>query len=238
MKKIIVLLIFIFPSILWSQSKLDFSGSLDYSYRNFGNSGIVQSVRSEEIPKLNFHFDINYNQQLKQKFWLKIGLGFASMGHKTKNEEILGGGIDGQGGFDPFFPTGEFIQTKNTYHFLAIPIALRYEFSQKRIKPFVEVGLTTKYYLQSIIRFFNNGDRVDSTKERKNEINQIQIAPTLSFGFSYEINEKWEFVAQPNFTYHLTPTYKESADLSLSNGLIKEHQWSGGLAMGIRMKLK
>lgn len=238
MKKTIILFVLCFPSFLWSQSKLEFSGSLDYSYRNFGNSGIVQSVRSEEIPKLNFHFDVNYNQQLKEKIWLKIGLGFASMGYKTKNKEILGGGHDGQGGFDPFFPTGEFFQTKDSYHFLEIPIALRYEFSQKKLKPFVEVGLTTKYYLQSIISFFNNGDRVDSTKEREKEINQIQIAPTLSFGFSYEINEKWEFVVQPNFTYHLTQTYKETVDLSLSNGLVKEHQWSGGLAVGMRMSLK
>ncbi|MFK7776198.1 MAG: outer membrane beta-barrel protein [Saprospiraceae bacterium] len=236
MKKILFL-IFFFPIFLWSQSKIEILSSLDYSYRDFGNSGIVQSIRSSEIGKLNYHFDINYNQQLREKLWLKIGLGFSSMGYKTKNKEIIGR-IDEQGNYDPYFSSGEFLQTKYDYHFLEIPIALRYEFLQNKIKPFIEIGITTNYYLQSTVRFFKNGDKIGSEKERREEINQIQFAPTLSFGLSYEINEKWELVAQPNFTYHVTKNYKESADLSLSNGLLKEHLWSAGISFGMRMNLK
>ena len=239
MKMIVVFLAICFPSLLLSQSnaKLELIGSLDYSYRNHSNSGTVQSVRSSEIGKLNYHFDINYHQKLKEKLWLKIGLGFASMGYKTKNKEIIGG-HDGQGGFDPFLSTGIFLQSKYNYHFLKIPIALRYEFLQKKIKPFVEIGLTTKYYLQSVYSFFKNGDEVGSSKAREKGINQIQLAPTLGFGLSYEINEKWEIKAQPNFTYHLSKIYNESADLSLSSGLVKEHLWRAGLAVGMRMNLK
>lgn len=236
MKKILFLILFS-PIFLWSQSKIEILSSLDYSYRGFGNSGIVQSIRSSEIGKLNYHFDINYNQQLKEKLWMKIGLGFSSAGYNTKNKEIIGG-RDDQGGFDPFLATGIFLQTKLDYHFLRIPIALRYEFLQKKIKPFIEVGITTNYYLQSTVRFFKNGDKIGSEKERREEINQIQFAPTLSFGLNYEINEKWEFVAQPNFTYHVTKNYKESADLSLSNGLLREHLWSAGISFGIRIRLK
>lgn len=239
MKNLLLLFLLCLPLCLFAQSnsKIELLGSLDYSYRHHANSGIVQSVRSSEIPKFNFHFNINYNQQLRKKLWLKIGLGFASMGYKTKNKEIIGR-VDEQGNYDPYFSSGEFLQTKYNYHFLEIPIALRYEFLQNKIKPFVEIGLTSKYYLQSTTKFFKNGDRVGSAKNRNEGINQIQFAPTFGFGLSYEVNEKWELVAQPNFTYHLSQINKESADLSLSNGLVKEHLWSAGLGVGLRMKLK
>lgn len=238
MKRSILFLLICLPIFLFSQSKLELIGSLDYSYRTFGNSGIVQSVRSSsEIPKLNFHSGINYHQQLKEKLWLKIGLGFSKMGYKTKNTELIGG-INPQGGFDPSIPTGISMQFKYNFQFLEIPIALRYEFSQKRFKPFIEIGVSTKYYLQSENISFQNGEQVEFTKTREDIITQIQYAPTLSLGFSYEINDKWELVMQPNFNYHLSNIYRETANLSLSSGLVKEHQFSGGLAIGVRMKLK
>ncbi len=241
MKNLLLSLFFCLPFFLSAQSnsKIELLGSLDYSYRHYANSGIVQSLRSSDKGKLNYHFQLNYHQKLKEKIWLRIGLGLASTGYKTEKVELrYGSQHDGQGGFDPFLSSDERIQTKYNYQFLSIPIALRYDFSQKKLRPFVEVGLNTNYYLQSITSFFVNGDKSDSRKERENQINQIQLAPTISFGLSYDVNEKLEIVAQPNFTYYLTPTYKETEDLSLSNGLVKEHQWGGGLAMGIRLKLK
>lgn len=241
MKNLLLTLFFCLPLFLMAQSnsKIELLGSLDYTYRHHSNSGIVQSVNSSEKGKLNYHFQFSYQQKLKERLWLKLGLGLASTGYKSKVSDFMfGSQHNGQGGFDPLLSSGETIQTKYTYQFLSIPIALRFDFSQKKLKPFVEIGLNTNYYLQSITSFFVSGDKSDVRKERETQINQIQLAPTLGFGFSYEINEKLEIVAQPNFTYHLTQTYEESADLSLSNGLVKEHQWSGGLAMGIRMRLK
>ncbi|MFK8005221.1 MAG: outer membrane beta-barrel protein [Saprospiraceae bacterium] len=241
MKNLLLPLFLCLPLFLLAQSnsKIELLGSLDYSYRHHGNSGIVQSVRSSEKGKLNYHFQLNYHQKLKEKIWLKIGLGLASAGYNSEIIELrYGSQHDGQGGFNPVLTSDENIQTKYTYQFLVIPIALRYDFLQKKLKPFVEIGLNTNYYLRSITSSFTNGDKSGSRKERENQINQIQLAPTLAFGVSYQINEKWEFVAQPNFTYHLTPTYKESSDLSASNGLVKEYQWSAGLALGLRMDLK
>lgn len=241
MKNLLLTLFLCLPLFLFAQSnsKLEVLGSLDYSYRHHANSGIVQSVSASNKGKLNYHFQLNYNQKLKERLWLKIGLGLASTGYKTDLLELrFGSQHDGQGGFDPFLSSDETIQTKYTHQFLTVPIALRVDFLEKKLKPFVEIGLSTNYYLRSITSIFINGDKSDSRKERENQISQIQLAPTLSCGLSYEINERLELVAQPNFTYYLTSTYKESTDLSLSNGLVKEHQWSGGLAMGIRMKLK
>lgn len=241
MKNYLSTLFFCFPFFLFGQSnsKIELLSSLDFSYRQHTNSGIVQSIRSSEIGKLNYHFDLNYHQKLKEKLWLKIGLQLASNGYKSKKTDFMfGNQHNGQGGFDPSLSSGESIQSKSNYQFLGIPIALRFDFSQKKLKPFVEFGITTRYYLQTTVSSFINGDQSSSTQEREEEINQIQFAPSFSLGLSYEINEKLELVAQPNFTYHLTPIYEESADLSLSNGLVKEHLWSAGLAFGLRMNLK
>lgn len=216
MKNLLLLLFFCFPLFLLAQSnsKLEILSSLDYSYRQHSNSGIVQSVRSSEKGKLNYHFDLNYHQKLKERLWLKIGLQFASNGYQSDERDLMfGNQHNGQGGFDPTLSSGETIQSKNNYQFLGIPIALRYDFSQKKLKPFVELGLNTRYYLRTITSFYINGDKSGSSKYRAKDINQIQFAPTLSFGLSYEINEKLVFVAQPNFIYHISQVYIRSLQI-------------------------
>lgn len=132
MKKLFLIIVFCFPIILFSQSKIEILGSLDYSNRVFTNEGLVQSVRDSEKGKLNYHFGVNYFQKMNERFWLKIGVGFASLGYQTKAKELMFGfQHNGQGGFDPALSSGENLKTKYNYHFLEIPVALHFEFSNK-----------------------------------------------------------------------------------------------------------
>ncbi|MEM6967613.1 MAG: hypothetical protein AAF573_22810, partial [Bacteroidota bacterium] len=88
------------PFFLSAQSHVEILGSLDYSYRTYAANDLLESVYNDiEKPKLNYHFSINYAQQLKEKWHLKIGLGFVSTGYKNKKATGLryGSQFDGQG---------------------------------------------------------------------------------------------------------------------------------------------
>ena len=231
MKKLFFILVF-FPSLLFGQSQIDFFGSADLTGCNYGWDSFAGNVRNSKETKFNSHFGINYYQNLREKIWLKVGLGFSSTGYQ---EQIDGSGFrygsqhDGEGGFNPNLPVENF-SIKYNHHFLEVPIALRFDFSTKKIKPFLEFGVSTMYYLQtvSILEKQSNSKSVD--RNRANEINQIQIAPTFAFGCSYDLNDKWTVFAQPNIRYHLTGMVDSNS--------LNEHQWSVGLAVGLRMDLK
>lgn len=232
MKKIIALLICIFPIILKSQSKLDFSVSLDYSYRNLTSSNVFHLDRASEIGKLNYHFNINYNQKLNEKIWFRAGLGFSSVGYKNNEQTFYSEG---------FYRTpngGVFIQSlrivdgiKVNHHFFEVPVMIRYEFSQNKITPFIEFGLSTMYYLQTSAILLSEEEKSSVIRKRLDFISQIQFASIFSFGINYILSEKWELIVQPNFRYHLNNHfYKLESD--------KQYLWSIGLALGVRMKLK
>ena len=233
MKSLFTYLLICLPLFIFSQSQIEFGESINYSYRTLINEDNVSITRADELGKLNTHFSISYSQRLKEKIWIKLGLGFSSQGYKTSKDENIrpGSQHDGMGGFDPTLPS-EFrsIQFKFNYQFLEIPVALRYEFSQKKWSPFFELGLTTSYYLQSVTKIILDDKKSSSEKFRDEDyINQIQLAPTLAFGITYSINEKWQTFISPNFRFYLTKT---------ADAPVKQHLWSAGLALGMRMRLK
>lgn len=192
----------------FGQAKLDIIGSINYSDLYSGASG---------NGKLNHHFGINYNYKLKENTWFRIGLGFTSMGFK---DEIITNGLGS---------VYVELQKKYEHQFFEIPIALRREFSQKKLKPFVEAGISSMYYLQSVTKIFVNGDKSFTRKERVDDASQIRYAMILSFGISHAFNEKWELIVRPNFRYHFA---------EIVGAPVEWHLWSGGLALGIRMKLR
>lgn len=218
---LICFLFFSFSSV--GQAKLDIIGSLNYSDLYSGASG---------NGKLNHQFGINYNYKLKEKTWLRIGLGFTSMGYKDEIIQGLrfGSQHDGMGNFDPSLPAMyDELQKTHEHQFFEIPIALRREFSQKKLKPFAEVGISSMYYLQSVTKNFVNGDKTLTTKERVDDASQVRYAMIFAFGYNYNFNEKWEIIARPNFRYHFA---------EIVGAPVEWHLWSGGLALGMRMKLK
>ena len=85
------------------------------------------------------------------------------------------------------------------------------------------------YYLQSITKHKLDGETHTERNEQEGIINDFQFATKISFGVSYAFNKKWEMVVQPNFRYHLN---------KIVDGSVKEHLWSTGLAMGMRMAMK
>lgn len=228
MKNLLLFLCFYFPSLLLAQSntKLEILGSLDYSNRIITNS---ISFHTHGMGKVNTHFGVNYYQKLKPKLWLKIGVGFASLGYNTKQSTLMFADGLATGGVSTDPLAGKKLQFSYNYHFLEIPFSLHYDFSEKKLKSFVEFGLVQMYYLQTITKQKLDGESHTKGNEQESIINDFQLATKIAFGVSYSFNEKWEMVVQPNFRYHLNKIVDAPVD---------EHFWSAGLAIGMRMAMK
>lgn len=222
------ILFFLFlPLCIWgqSQSTIDFVGGVGYSFPNF-------NVTAPDIPdfqgRFNFRFGVNYNRRIGKQLWLKTGARFARVGYKTGKLTNLRWGSENENGVwvpDPTLPRES--QSFNDYLFVDIPLAIRYEFGKKKLRPFAELGVSPYIFVTRISKKVT--DLETSTKILRNigGFRNFHLTGQLSFGLDYTLNEKWIFFGQPIFRYHFT---------GLTQGS-QERLYSIGLEFGARLQL-
>jgi len=238
--KLITILILILPILGFSQinQSIDFVSGLDYSFRQLSNSSedpiieLVKKNRDElEIGKLNWRIGFNYNNKLSSKIFLRTGIRLASVGYKTKKIGLrFGSQHDGMGGFTPSNDpslTSE-IRLVTDYWFIEMPVAGRYEISQKKIAPFIEFGISPSIYLTTKNKSKTNLSS-NSEFDKEDIIKNFHVVGFISFGINYSLNEKFQFFGQPVFRYH----FKELADTPIS-----ERLFNCGIEIGVRRKIK
>lgn len=236
--KIFPLLICLLPTISFAQfqSSIDFIGSVAYSYRNLTTTSttpivveILKKREDTEVGKLNWRVGFNYNQQLFKRIHLKSGIRLASVGFKGENRTGLmwASEHDGMGGFIPNPNLIHEMQHIPDFWFLELPIVGRFEFTDKQLTPFVELGISPTIYLTTRNQFITDINETINF-QRANDFNQLQLVGSASFGLNYTLNEQLQLFGQPIFRYHLT----KSRDRP-----IEERLFSYGLEMGIRKKI-
>jgi Outer membrane protein beta-barrel domain len=228
MKKSILLMAFLFPLMLIAQIKSSISGimGIDYTNRVLNNPAF-----KDETGKLNYRVGANYNRKITEKIWLEMGLRAAFQGYnglKLKNLTWASELNPTTGVFtrDPTLPHE--VQLINNYLFLEMPIGIRYEFKQPKLKTYVAVGLSPNIYLTTHVKTITDLGS-DNKFQQTEGINKVTFSANIGFGFDYALNDTYQAFAQPSFRYHFT---------SFSAGPIKEYLYNFGLELGIRKNLK
>lgn len=236
----LVTLILIIPFLGFCQinQSIDFVSGIEYSYRNLATASqneimsvILESRDQTETGKLNWRIGFNYNQRLTNRIFLRTGLRIASVGYKgEKNTDLRWPSEhDGNGGWvaDPTLPRE--LQLVYDYWFIEVPIVGRFEMNQKKISPFVELGILPSYYMTTRTTEktdigrnaqFDNGD--------VHNFNRVHFVGFLSFGMNYSLNDQLQFFGQPAFRYHFS---------KLVDAPISEHLLNFGVELGIRSKI-
>ncbi len=243
---IIFLSLFLLPLFCISQinTSIDFVGGIDYSYRNmktvknssFSDSLIVRLFDEDEIGKTNFRIGFNFNKRISKNTFFKTGIRFVSTGYQRKYDanEFRWGNQQTGGVFNPDLPGDLPTLSKLIYNytFIEIPLVVRYEFSQKKFTPFVELGVAPSLFLKGRTKFVDNDGKVQTNEYDPviTDFSQINFVGVLSFGGNFNVNEGLQFFVQPAFRYHFTRLFKE--------GSVKEFLWNAGLEIGIRKRLK
>ncbi len=245
MKRISILTaLFFLPLLVFSQinTSLDFVGGVDFTYRNmttvknasFSDSLIVRIFDENETGKINFRFGFNFNKRISKNIFFKTGLRFASLGYQRKYDvnELRWGNQQTGGVFDPNIPGEGATISKLIYNYLffEVPLIARYEFSQKKFTPFVELGVSPSIFLKSRSKIIDNDGKSRTSDNNSDNHSNFHLVSVISFGGNYNINEGLQFFAQPTFRYHFTRLFKE--------GSVKEYLWNVGLEVGIRKRLK
>jgi opacity protein-like surface antigen len=241
MKKLLLLLIPLLPSIIFSQTP-DSSGtrkfaiglvfSPDYCYRTLKPDGaamsqyIAKNRDSTELPRIGFTTGLSFLYQLKKRFTLESGLLFSDNGEQTKNTALIfGTGLNGQPGVsDPV--TNKFIYH---YKYLDIPLKVNYALLTKRLSIFLSGGLSANFFItetNTSIQTYSDGHTTtsSSTSRSGSGLSALNLAFVAGAGVSYNLSGK--------LALRVEPVYRRSIT-SIIDAPVKGYLYSAGLNMGI-----
>jgi hypothetical protein len=241
MKKKFSFLVLAFPFVAFGQSNssIDLVAGLEHSYRSLSTSSTktnvvytLESRNARELAKLNWRAGFNYNRRLSNRFHLKTGIRLASVGHKDKKQtglryasEFVAPGVWVP---DPSLPHE--VQFISDYWFIEIPLAGRFEFSDKKIAPFLELSVAPSVYIttrnKTITDLWTSVDFYDQADSY--DFNRFHLVGIFSVGVNFTVSEKIQLFGQPTFRYHLT---------QLADAPIEEHLFNYGIEIGLRRKI-
>ncbi|MEM8584297.1 MAG: outer membrane beta-barrel protein [Bacteroidota bacterium] len=229
----VILLLVISNKAALSQvkSSIDISAEINQSFRSIygGNSpafqSIVDPVEVPGRPMTNFALGIHYSQRIGEKFLFCAGLEYMRIGYQL-NLSI--------GNINPI--TGEAIETTNQlnsinirelFQYFSIPLNIRYQFGQTRLKPFIQAGPVLAFLTQARIRATIN-EEPPNTFDSSNfggSYNDFNLFFQFQVGVNYQLSEKWQLSTSLGIRRSI---------LSVVEAATSTQVHSSGITMGIR----
>ncbi len=196
----LILFLLLIPFFTSGQVLMSFDPifSFEQSYRTIQSDNFLtlQTRNLKDEQRLGIRYGVNFNLYLgelyEENVALKTGLRYIKTGYKSDIDSV------------------------STIHkFIEIPLALRYYYGSKKIRPFSEIGVGFLINL--------NFDIDDFREERL-----LHHSAFLAVGFDYNYNLDLAFYFQPIFRFHFTQTF---SDIEL-----EEHLYNIGIETGFRFK--
>lgn len=231
-RRLIIAFVICFPFIAFSQKKasIDVLGGVEFSSINLDNSYSWRDVK--DSGKMNWRFGLNYNRQLTNKFFLKTGLRLASVGYNGAIKTLKWPSeVDSLGNWVPDPTLNHKRQYIYDFWYLDIPLAGRFEFSGKKLTPFMEAGVSPHIYLFTKEKTVTDFETTVDNKSGDDHANikNIQLVGSFSFGVNYNASKKTQLFFQPIFRYHLTKLFDSEYE---------DHLFNYGVEFGIRKQLR
>ncbi|MFK8007034.1 MAG: hypothetical protein AB8H03_11705 [Saprospiraceae bacterium] len=196
----LLLLFFIFPNLLFGQIQMSIDPifSIEQSYRTLQSDNFLtlQTRNLKDKKRTGFRYGLNFNFYLgelfEEKIALKTGVRYLKTGYQSDLDSNF-----------------------TIHNFLEIPLALRYYYGNRKIRPYSELGVGFLFNLNFDIDDFRN--------ERL-----LHHSAFVAVGFDYNYSLDLAFFFQPIFRYHFTQTFSDIE--------VEEHLYNVGLETGFRMK--
>jgi hypothetical protein len=231
LKSLLLLNLFALNASAQSKYAVTAIGGLDYSYRVVRGDSWLKSKMVPDEPGLGFRAGLDFSRTLNKRWGLKAGIRYLNTGFRSKEWT----NITVESGYDPV--TGTFnpdpysldrLQFTYRYHYLEIPVGIRYQLGQKRLSCFLEAGAIANVYLSNKVS--SSSELGSSHKEMDGDpFHKVGLGCYLSFGVQYRLNSGLQLFLQPTGRYNISPLTKE--------GPLKYHLYSIGAEIGVRYLL-
>ncbi len=220
-----ILLLFLLPLILFGQNedsikfkKIDvgISYSPEYSYRmvssNTESQFLKNSYDSLEIPKLGYTLGFNGIYSVNNKLAFTVGLLFSDKGEKFKTNIL-----------------DAFLNYKNHYYYLDVPLKLKYTIIDSKIKFYGTLGVSSNLFLQHRIAYSLSGSSFsDNIRGNSTDIAKVNLAFNVGAGLDCPLSSRWFFKAEVG--------YKQSFTSMTTNSNLKRYLYSFGPTVGLYYK--
>lgn len=177
MKQVFVAILLLCSSNLLAQESnhgknaIEISGGAAIGYRIEGKTD-YSNVDVGGAPTFNYRFGLDYKRHIIAGLYAKIGLRYANWG--LENNITTENGL-------PILLLEQSFESRQTM--LEIPIALQYQFGQKKLKPYVELGgnfmtlISDEFYIDNNPHYPN----IPST-------NRYGLAIQTAVGLNYQLS--------------------------------------------------
>ncbi len=181
---------------------------------HYSNAKISYSRNSPEYRN-SYCFGVDLNQAVSKHWQIKVG---ARMQITALTQEVdlhWPAENNGQGQYKPLYPN-ERLDMWNV--FIEVPLMARYVFSERKLVPYAEAGLSTNYYLQSKIKETFLGD-TETFKGRVEELRPVNFALVFAAGIQYRYSAKQSLFVQPVLRYQLNSVEEVTENRGLGFGM-------------------
>ena len=154
LKQLIISSLVLLPFLAFSQSRiaLDFRVSPDYTYRSWQSKGEYQTkYNADEMGDITGHLSLNLNTKLSSKIWLRTGFQLSKLSYKGTlthvTEEVR---QEPNGKLTTWSIASYYVRVDKhqlQYSFLAVPVTCRFLFSDRKISPYLELGIAPNFHI-------------------------------------------------------------------------------------------
>jgi hypothetical protein len=245
MKKIAIILFLSISFVGLSQTNstkkenrfaIGFNYSVDRTFRvlklsdGLNSQSVKDSRDAREEPSINYTTGLGFSYSFTKRLNAEIGVLYAQTGYQTKESNLSFSNIqDPRRGFSvdvSNLPLTENLIVKQNY--LNIPIKIRAFLIGKKVKFFLEGGLSTNIYLKRRLTYnwtLTNGEKQSTSVDGDGgNISKINVALVLGLGIDYYIKD--------NYILKLNPVYRKSIN-QIADWVNKEYIYSFGLNLGV-----
>ncbi len=108
-------------------------------------TGHLNLFEIPEVGKFSYAGGISVGYLVSENLELRSGLGYSNLDYATEKKELIFGDCIAQMQIDPDYQCDDFVKFKYDFHFLNVPLSLRYRFSKSY---FLQSGLLLKFLVK------------------------------------------------------------------------------------------
>lgn len=192
---------------------------------SLNSNWLFNICKDYESPKFSYSTGLSICYNFTPHWAIETGLQFSDKGFQYVNSNPNFSNIDTR--YEPVFSPNGPGPTKVIYidhfNYLDIPLRTIFTTGSKKVRFIASLGLTTNVLISatytSIIEYYNS-DIEYKTQKQRYSYKAINLSPTASIGFDWQLSDKFNLRVEPTFRYGL---------LKIIDSPITTYLWSGGL---------